>query len=232
MHPEVEKLLQLQQLDGRLEVLRKELETRPRIVAEQDGLVSHNQQALTETVAAIKVKKVQIDKADLEVKSADAGIEETRGKLVKVNTNQEFTALNQHIARLEAARSELEDQLLLLWDELEGLEGRLGEQKKELAGSEVVQAEESRQIAAEVAEIAEEVRALEVRRDDAVAPVDRELLEQYTRLFGRYRQHAVVFAENRICGGCHMSLSPQILSQLAGDREIVTCTNCSRILYL
>jgi len=34
-----------------------------------------------------------------------------------------------------------------------------------------------------------------------------------------------------VCGGCHMKLPAQILVMCQAHQELVSCTNCGRILY-
>ncbi|MDE3069027.1 MAG: hypothetical protein KGJ60_15960, partial [Verrucomicrobiota bacterium] len=54
---------------------------------------------------------------------------------------------------------------------------------------------------------------------------------RYERLFKSKGENVVVGVPRGVCGGCHMKLPAQILVHCRSQREIVTCTNCGRILY-
>jgi uncharacterized protein len=41
----------------------------------------------------------------------------------------------------------------------------------------------------------------------------------------------VVGVQHGVCGGCHMRLPPQLVVQCQACKELVTCSNCGRILY-
>ena len=60
MHPEIEKLLRLQELDNRLEILRKEIASRPELVDAQDSRVIGIEQKRADNAAARKGKKLKL----------------------------------------------------------------------------------------------------------------------------------------------------------------------------
>jgi uncharacterized protein len=41
----------------------------------------------------------------------------------------------------------------------------------------------------------------------------------------------VVGVQHHSCGGCHMKLSRGTVVACQAEQEVVTCTNCGRILY-
>ncbi|MEI7535423.1 MAG: C4-type zinc ribbon domain-containing protein, partial [Verrucomicrobiae bacterium] len=54
---------------------------------------------------------------------------------------------------------------------------------------------------------------------------------RYERLFKSKGENVVVSVEHSACGGCHMKLPTQIVTNCRAQGEIVTCPNCGRILY-
>ena len=38
--------------------------------------------------------------------------------------------------------------------------------------------------------------------------------------------------EGGVCGGCNLTLSPNLINQLRRTDKIIRCTYCSRILYI
>jgi predicted nucleic acid-binding Zn-ribbon protein len=43
--------------------------------------------------------------------------------------------------------------------------------------------------------------------------------------------NVIVGVQHGVCGGCHMKLPAQIMVSTQAEQEIVTCSNCGRILY-
>ena len=222
MHPEVSKLLKLQSIDGRLEILRRELTLRPEVVEEQDLRVVSLKEKMEKTQADVKQKTMAIDRADLSLKSHEGRIEETRKKLGDAQTNVEFAGFNKQIASIEDEMGEVEDELLALWDDMEGLQNELKSHDNELAEARKVRAIESKEVDKEMESIQAEISQLEAQRGDSLAPIDRELLASYERLYGRYKEYSIVPVKEGICGcSMSMSLSPQILSLLHSDANVV-----------
>ena len=232
VNSEISNLLKLQRVDSRLELLQRELGSRPVLVAEQDSRVIAIQERKEQTGLALKGSKLEIDKADLDLKSHEAKIEESKKKLGQASTNNEYAALNQQIARFEEEREPFEEKLLVLWDEHEQLEAALEELDKELVDAKKILDSESAEIGEEIAEIEAEIAKFEEKREEAKAPIDADMLTEYERLRKRYGANCVVSAETHVCAGCHMSISPQILNLLNDDSKVTACTNCARILYM
>ena len=76
-----------------------------------------------------------------------------------------------------------------------------------------------------------EFEELESNRGELAAAVDESVRARYERLFKQRGQNVVVGIQHGVCGGCHMQLSRQVVVTCQAEQEIVTCTNCSRILY-
>jgi len=68
-------------------------------------------------------------------------------------------------------------------------------------------------------------------RAELAAAVEESARARYERLVRSKGENVVVGVNHGVCGGCHMKLPPQILVFCMADQEIITCTNCGRILY-
>ena len=54
----------------------------------------------------------------------------------------------------------------------------------------------------------------------------------YNRISTRIRDGvAVAEARKSSCSACFMSLRPEVMTKIRRGEEIITCDNCSRILY-
>ena len=79
--------------------------------------------------------------------------------------------------------------------------------------------------------LSKELGELESNRGELASAVDETTRGRYERLLKSKGDSAIVGVNHGVCGGCHMKLPAQVLITSQGQQEIVTCTNCGRILY-
>ena len=96
-----------------------------------------------------------------------------------------------------------------------------------------VKAQVERQLAditAKIDAVAVQLAELETERASLAVGLDEDLLDTFDRLFAG-KGEAVVPLEHEICMGCHMKVTTQTVVKVKGQREIVHCEQCGRILY-
>ena len=72
---------------------------------------------------------------------------------------------------------------------------------------------------------------LEANREELASAVDEVARSRYDRLVRSKGENVVVGIQHGVCGGCHMRVQPQLLVACRAEKELVTCSNCGRILY-
>jgi predicted nucleic acid-binding Zn-ribbon protein len=87
------------------------------------------------------------------------------------------------------------------------------------------------QLAAREDKLRQELAELATNRDELAAAVDDAARARYDRLVRSKGENVVVGVQHGVCGGCHMKLPAQILVTCQAQTELVSCTNCGRILY-
>lgn len=229
--PEILQLLKLQRLDGRLELLRRELEMRPKMHSVKQERLADLEGKKKEIHEVERDITRRIDRIELEGKSIDEKIAENEKRLGSANTNVEYQGFQSQIARLREQRAVVDDQLLEIWDEREEAANLDKQCDKVIAEQRAIVDEESVELEKELAVIRTEAKKLLAERVTAREPIPAELLDEYDALFGRYGHQSIVRVDEGICGGCHMSLSPQIMANLK-DTKPVHCNNCRRLIYI
>ena len=81
------------------------------------------------------------------------------------------------------------------------------------------------------ANLKKELAELLQGRAELAAAVEESARARYERLVRNKGENVVVGVNHGVCGGCHVKLPAQILVFCMADQEIITCTNCGRILY-
>ncbi|MFN0058008.1 MAG: zinc ribbon domain-containing protein [Planctomycetota bacterium] len=231
MHQEVEKLLTLQRLDDRLEILRKEITQRPKTLAALEKRVTEAERQLGEAREKKKQAKMAIDRLDLEIATLSGKTNESRTRLNQAKNDTEYKALEHQINRFGRENAAFEEQQLIALEQLEKANKLEQDLVQYVAECMQVLEEECARFDADKIEIKAEAEKLLPRRASAASQIDAAVLSEYTTMFPRFRERSVVSAEGGVCGGCNISLSPQSISLLR-QGEYVKCGNCTRILYL
>ena len=230
------KLLDVQELDTRLDTLRHQLEHIPEIAALQD--LTRRRREVDD---AVRDLRIQVTDLTAEQRKADADVEQVKARKVRdqgmldsgsVADPKALERMLGEMQSLDRRISDLEDVELEVMEQLETAQAQLDERTAELArlDGEVteVQGERDRK-AAELQDQAADVAA---ERKQAVAGLPEDLMTLYEKLRAQKGGVGAAALRARQCGGCRLSLDPSILAEIARRPmdDVVRCEECSRIL--
>ncbi len=226
----LDTLRALQLADDGLRAFQTELEELPRRIL-----------ALREDVAAVK-GQVDAGEKDLEairkrrrdverdIATSDQNVIKFETDKTKVKTNEEFWALNHQIAGEKKKKSDLEDQVLLLFDEEEGAAQKTKRLKDELAALTRRAGEREQEMNERAAEDKKRLGELAAERAGLVTRIDEKLLGRYEAIRSRKAGTAVVAIIRGACGGCHTQQPPQKVNEIRKQDALHTCDFCGRFL--
>ena len=228
---EVEELIALQELDQRIATQETAARAIPPLVR---GLESRLQSARDAREAArgayAGLEKTRRLKEG-ELKQVEEQVKGKQARLWEIKKNEEYSAVLKEIELLKATRSALEEEILLLFDQIEGAsrtvaarEGELKDRDAEFARLRAAKEAELTRLQQEVAEFTKQ-RAGRARR------IEAGLLQSYTRLLKSRSGLAVVPVKDGSCSGCFVALTPQAHTEVRKAEVLMTCANCQRILY-
>jgi hypothetical protein len=227
----IEKLLLLQDRDRRIHRVQQEL---AQIGPERDTY--HTKATATQAqleTAKTSIKQIESDRKRLEV---DVGvkkqqIEKYANQQLQTRKNEEYRALSHEIDTCKADITKIEDQEIALMEQAEAAQKEAGrflreaDETKKLADGQVAQLNQREE------NLKKELAELQRGRAELAAAVDQTVCQRYERLFKSKGENVVVGVQHGVCGGCHMKLPAQILVMCQAHQELVSCTNCGRILY-
>lgn len=227
----IEKLLILQDRDRRLKRLRAELDQIP---LQRQAMLQKDQSA-RKALEAAKQKVNELEshrkQLDLDVEAKKDQIERYANQQLQTRKNEEYRALAKEIDGCKAAITRIEDQELELMEQGEIAQKEVLRCTTEAAAAKQLVDSEVAALNERDANLQKELEELEADRETLADAVDDDVRDRYEGLFGNKGQNVVVGVHNGVCGGCHMKLPAQQLVSCKAAQEIVTCTNCGRILY-
>jgi uncharacterized protein len=231
MQETIEKLLILQDRDRRIHRVQQEL---AHIGPERETLRAKATATQTQLDAAKnRAKQIESDRKrlELDVESKKQQIEKYANQQLQTRKNEEYRALTHEIDTCKADIIQIEDQEIALMEQAELAQKetsrllREAQEMKNLAEGQIAQLNQREE------NLQTELAGLQQGRAELAAAVDETARARYERLFKSKGENVVVGVHHGVCGGCHMKLPAQILVMCQAHQEIVSCTNCGRILY-
>jgi uncharacterized protein len=225
-------LLELQELDLRIEALRAREEEIPK---QKGKFEIHKKRLAAELAEREKVCKqlgVEQHECETDIEQMQAQIRKYDQQLMAVKKNEEYQALSHEIDVLKKQIGLKEERLLTLMVEVDEAKARLEEDRKRIAGELKSIEQQCAAIDAELGEAVRERKSTEAQRAPIVAQVDPQLLSRYTRIRQSKKLGAALVALNdEVCAGCHVHVTPQIANEVLAGKKIHACANCGRLLY-
>lgn len=168
---------------------------------------------------------------NLEVDRLDEQIRDYQHRLdTGIISFKEMESLRTKIINQRKRMEEMEDEALLLMSQLEEKALEHSEEKKQLAAAEAEINAETANLDEQITRVKEELDSAQKKRQELVSRIPTHAVSQYEHLHARF-EDPVVPIENGVCGGCKLSVSGTTIERARDGMEIVTCENCSRIVY-
>lgn len=231
-----EQILQIQALDLSIAQLRHRRENHPAKakMAEIDAQLAEHDAA----VAVIDEERRELTKQQKRLEDEVATVTAKRtdidNKLYggEVTASKELLALQDEAASLLARQTAMEDDDLVIMEQVEEVDSRLGVLAEARTAIEKERAEHELLFNTAVSEIEAEVTTIEAERATSSGTANAELLASYETLRGQFDGVAVARLVGSSCDGCHMQLSAVAVDQIGKMPEdaVVTCEECGRLL--
>ncbi len=211
--------------------LETQLAAAPRDIAAVEARITAERQAI-ETAKAewhgLEAKKKTLEN---EIKAAEEKIAKYKHQQLEVRKNDEYRALTHEIETMEATVGGYEEEELKIMYAID-------EAKQRFAAAERVLKENISGHEAKIASLRAHEAELRGQHEQALAAVGTARLqvpEPQTRLYDRLAKKpglpVCVPVQGGRCGGCHMKVSANIEFEARKAENIVTCDQCSRIVY-
>ncbi len=223
-------LSELQQLDNRLRALQTEVQALPQRLHAYNAACTEGQQALARLSDDIEQTERQWRAVERELENSQAQFVKTQIKLREVKTNKEYSAVLVEIDTGKQHITAFEDQILDLMEAVERYRQTYQQQEQHVQASVQELAKQEQCVQQEQATLAQQVAVEEEKRQHIITDLETNLYARYQRLSTQRDSQAVVPMQEESCGGCHLKVQPQLVSELRQQDKLITCPHCQRIL--
>jgi len=229
--PTIEKLLVLQDRDQQRVSLENQLKAVPREIAAVEQKIAAEQAAFEAARGEVRELEARKKAVENEIGSVQDRLARYKSQQLQVRKNDEYQALGGEIEHAQAEIDALEEEELRVMYAID-------EAKQKSAAAE---AELKQNIAAHEERIqTQRARAINLQAESQAAlesvaaargVLDETTLRMYDRLADQRGLPVVVPIHEGKCGGCHLKISFNIDSETRKADKLVTCDQCTRIVY-
>ena len=223
-------LKELHQVHLDLDACYKQLENGPRRIAAHDRKLAKKQAEIDEQKAHITSIQKTADDKNLQIRTNEQTVADTKAKLNQAKSNVEFDIFKGQIAKAESSNETLEDEYLELLEQVDAEKIRLEELNGELKDAEAA----LKKAKADFAELEPQVKTQastlteELREAEKCLPTKEMGL--YRRLVEAHGPSTLAPLDANACSECFVELSPQDIVEVR-TAKLVFCKSCGRILY-
>ena len=230
------RLLDVQELDSRLDTLNHQLSSIPEAVA-----LSELAGRRTAVENAVRDLRIAVEDLGREQRRADADVEQVKTRrerdqaMIDSGQVSDPKALQRMLGELESLHrriGDLEDVELDVMEQLETAQASLVERTAELSALEAQESELRAALERRSAELTEELRTVAAERAPIVAGMPTDLVALYEKLRAQKGGVGAAALRRRECGGCRLALNASDLGVIAKapTDEVIRCEECNRIL--
>jgi len=232
MSPDLERLIQLQQVDSTIADARARIAAHPQRLADIDERVAGATRTLEDVKQRLKDSHAARSEAEKSASVFQGRLTKFKDQLAAVKTNREFTAMQHEIETAQKELGVAEEKVLermmesdAIALEIKDAEGALVALRKETDAEKKVLVQELAQLETALQQ------ALDARGGviSQIDPRTKAVFEQVAR--GRKGVAMCPATRDGLCSVCHVRLRPQVFQLVRQNDQIIQCDSCQRILY-
>ena len=231
MHPDLQHLIHLQELDLAIDRLRKRIDHIPSAQQALDArLAAHTAtlNAVKERVAANQAARRDIDKQLAEMNTR---LSKFKNQLMEVKTNKEYQAMQKEMGHAQDEIGVHETHMLERMEEGDGLAGELKAAEASFKAEQAAVAAERSKLDAERTTDHTELERLLGERQGVVSQISPDAMRIFERVSHGRKGVAMAEAKDGLCVVCHVRLRPQVFNEVRRNDQLIQCDSCTRILY-
>ena len=231
MLPDLERLIQLQDIESRAAVANKAIAEAPGRIASLDALLQAATAALATAKQSLTDNQTHRRSIDKDLISAQQRQEKYKEQLMAVKTNDEYRAMQHQIEAVGAEVLQHEERVLVSMMEADDVNAGIKKADAALKAAQAKVAAERGAIESEVKTYQTALAELNAARDRIIGALDNKgVIDTFQRI-AKVRGTAVARAEGERCTICQVRLRPAVFAEVRKNDQILQCDSCQRILY-
>src|SRR5687768_7533154 len=231
MLPDLERLIELQDIESRAAVAAKAIAEAPARMASLDALLQSATAALASAKQSLADNQTQRRSIDKDLISAQQRQEKYKEQLMAVKTNDEYRAMQDQIEAVAVEVGQHEERVLVNMMGADEINAAIKKAEGALKAAQAKVAAERGAIETEVKTQQAALAELNAARARIIGALDNKgVIDTFQRI-AKVRGTAVARAEGERCTVCQVRLRPAVFAEVRKNEQIVQCDSCNRILF-
>lgn len=231
MKEDIKKLIDLQDLDSKIDAAQAEINSVPLYIEKNRLLIQQIKSGLEEEKK--KLISIQLKKKDKEIElaSQEEKIKKSEKELNTIKSNDTYRAILNEIENIKKCMSQIEDEILNLMEETDLC-------SKELKNHEIKSKQNEQELETEILKLENDLQEfnkqlnLEInKKEEFSKQLSGELLSHYNYVRNKKTSKVLAAIIGDACGGCNTLLTQKVINDVLKGKDLISCESCARILY-
>ncbi|MCX5692621.1 MAG: C4-type zinc ribbon domain-containing protein [Candidatus Omnitrophica bacterium] len=225
-------LIDLQGIDSEIYALNKEKSAIPGRLKSIEDMLDAKKTGIKQAEDNFKNIQLKLREKEGNLQQKEEQIKKLQGQLYTLKTNKEYSTMLTEIEGVKTDNSLIEEDIIKFMDETEFIKKKILEEKElfKLEEAKAQKGKESMDLKAK--EIEAKLAELNEKRNGIAPDIEKQIIARYEKILKNKDGLAIAHIKDGSCGGCHMNLPPQVISDVKLREDIVVCGSCLRILYI
>jgi predicted nucleic acid-binding Zn-ribbon protein len=229
--PDLQRLIELQDIESRAAVASKAIAEAPGRIASLDALLQSATASLAAAKQSLTDNQTHRRSIDKDLISAQQRQEKYKEQLMSVKTNDEYRAMQHQIEAVGAEVLQHEERVLVSMMEADEVNAAIKKAESALKAAQSKVAAERGAIENEAKTNQATLAELNAARARLIGALENKgVIDTFQRI-AKVRGTAVARAEGERCTVCQVRLRPAVFAEVRKNDSIVQCDSCNRILY-
>ncbi len=224
-------LLDLQEVDEAIAEARLKQRKLPDLVAKELAAFTEAEDALKEAEQVLAELESGRREREAQLEEQEAHMQRLKGHLKEITNTREYQAYIQEMDGVQRTVGQLEEETLGILADIDTTREDVAAKRKDFDAHRQVYEAERAKVDEELARIEKDVEAAQSQKTERAAKIQPALLTRYNKICAQVRR-AVVPIRASSCGGCHMNVPPQLVSEVKRANQIHQCPHCHRLLFV
>ena len=232
MSPDLERLIQLQNLESTIEESRRRAAAHPQRVQDADTRLSHAKGIVDDAKQRLKASQELRREQEKDAATFQTRLSKFKDQLSAVKTNREYQAIQVEIETAQKELGVVEEKVLERMMEADALAAEIKKAEQTLAVQQKEVEAEKKAMAEELATVETALSQATERRATVIAAMEPRLVALFEQVARARKGIAICIAtRDGLCSACHVRLRPQVFQEVRRNDAIIQCFSCNRILY-
>lgn len=232
MSPDLEHLVELQNLESAIEEARRRIAAHPERLSEADARLAQAKGVVDDARERLKASQDARREAEKEAAVYQSRLSKFKDQLSAVKTNKEYQAMQHEIETAQKELGSVEEKVIermveadALAAEVKKAEQALGAQQKEIDA-------EKKTLGEELSTVEAALKEATGKRNGLISSLPPQLVSLFEQVARARKGVALALAtRDGLCSACHVRLRPQVFQEVRRNDQIIQCASCNRILY-